>query len=230
MVEYQIVALKVIGSIPVIYPEMYNLILNFKKIDTLNNKNNKLKYIEKKYVSSIKILSNRNRYKNILTPIILKYDNLKMFNFAKTFNEFIFINKISLNQIAFLIMNQNTSNLKLNVFSKKLNFFFSTGILLVILNIFKKKSRKSIKSYRLLFNYILRKFFTKFININLFYVLLKNSKKNSFVITYIVKYLKITNFVLYYKTNTMINTKIKPKRSIKKKTKKKIIWKNNLIV
>jgi hypothetical protein len=114
------------------------------------------------------------------------------------------------------------------MFNKHNNFFFSIGIILVQLKLFKKNLRKSLKSYRLLFSYLSKKINRK--KINLIYVLLKNSKKNSFVTNYIFKLLNFSNIIFFYKPNNFINTNIKTKKSIKKKIKKKLIIRNNSIV
>lgn len=226
LVEYQIVALKVIGSNPVIYPFMYHLLINWYNLNTKVNK------ITNKNILNTIHFKNFNKNSIYLTNICNKvnfnYVNLKIFDTKKLFKNYIFINKTLIKNLCFLIFNQNTFNLKINMFNKHNNFFFSIGIILVQLKLFKKNLRKSLKSYRLLFSYLSKKINRK--KINLIYVLLKNSKKNSFVTNYIFKLLNFSNIIFFYKPNNFINTNIKTKKSIKKKIKKKLIIRNNSIV
>ena len=202
---------------------MYSLI---KNINNLNIKSYKI--INKRVIFLLELKKN---YKNSLitsSKLLLKHNNLKMFDFSKYLSNYIFFNKNASKKLFFLIINQNTFNLKINTFSKFNNFFFSVGIILMQLKLFKKKLRKSLKSYRLLFSYLNNKLNHN--KINQTYVLLKNSKKNSFVANYVFKLLNLTNIVFFYKPNNYVNTNIQNKRSIKKKIKKKLIIKNNQIL
>lgn len=176
----------------------------------------------------LNLKKNYSFYYKKITNIIQTYDNLKLFDFKKNFYNYIFINIVIKKKICFFVINQNSYNLKINVFSNYNNFFFSVGIILMYLKAFKKKLRKSFKSYRLLFSYLNNKI--NYNKIDISYILLKNSKKNSFIINFLLKSLSLSNYIFFYKPNNFINTKLKNKKSIKKKIKKKLILKNNIII
>lgn len=202
---------------------MYNLIKSF---NTISNKNYKVINYKSNYLSNSK--KNYYIFSKKESNMFFVHNNLKLFDLKRNFSNYIFINKFLIKKICFFVINQKTFNLKINVFGSYNNFFFSVGIILIYLKAFKKKLRKSLKSYRLLISYLNNKL--SYNKINLSYILLKNSKKNSFIVNFLIKNLNLSNYIFFYKPNNFIITTLKNKKSIKKKIKKKLLLKNNVII
>lgn len=130
-----------------------------------------------------------------------------------------------------ILVNFKNKQVKLNLclLDSNKQYLFTVGLILKILNLYKKSNRKNILFLKYLINYLIKKY------------LILHNKKTMFIIKGLVKnYIKVLyyfkqitlnfniNFFLINPIKIFNNLKIKKKRSIKRRLFKKLVDFNNI--
>lgn len=139
----------------------------------------------------------------------------------------------------FILLSLINKQPKINYLNLKKNFkkSYSIGLVLKILNIFKKSNRRSISSLKYVINFILKKDLLNQNDNNLinkgqnFGLIFKSLKKNFIKILYLFKNLVNMyrlNYIIFYPLKQFNFIKIKKIRSIKRRITKKLIEFNKI--
>ena len=237
MVEYQFVALKVVGSNPIIYPILFNFILKHRPGYYFLKKHKIRRRVFKKkkflffffnfwrflFNKKLKVLKRWDIYRNYN---IFKYcnlnPNLKQKNIVENNNNFI---------LQILYKKKITKG---TLFLNKTVTTLSIGSVLNYLKIFFKKSvRRSLSSLNVFLNYLKKVFLKKLSISNITNILLniKGFDNRLFVLrkkifSNILDKKIINNFFIFFFLNLKISfckKKDKKIKSIKKRLKKKIL-------
>ena len=237
MVEYQFVALKVVGSNPIIYPILFNFILKHRPgyYFLKKHKIRRRLFKKKKFLflffnfwrlffnKKLKVIKRWDIYKNYN---IFKYcninPNLKQKNIVENKNNFI------------LQILHKKKTAKGTLFLNKTITTLSIGSVLNYLKIFfRKKMRRSVSSLNVFLNY-LKKVFLKKLSLNNITNILLNIKGfdnklftlRKKIFSNILDNKIIDNFFIFFFLNLKLSfckKKDKKIKSIKKRLKKKIL-------
>ena len=162
--------------------------------------------------------------------LILKYNLLFFYNFLYKYIYTLYsINtykaQISLENL--ILVNFKHKQPKLNLLDLNIhkNFVFTIGLILKILNLYKKSNRKNIMFLKYLINYVVKKYSNTLVKKNIIFVI-KGLRKNFLKLIYFFK-LFIINFdinVFYINPIKIFkDLKLKKKRSIKRRLFKKLV-------
>jgi hypothetical protein len=134
----------------------------------------------------------------------------------------------------FIFVNFSKKQPKINILnvSKKKKFSYSIGLVLKILNLYKKSSRRNFSFVKYLVNYIIQKFFKQVVSTDSTALVIKGFVKNYLKVLYyfktLINILKIS--ILYINPVRDFSKSIqkKKKKSLKRRLYKKLVEFNNL--
>lgn len=154
---------------------------------------------------------------------LYNYINIK--NYINYYKNYLNINNI-------ILLNLNNKQAKINLLDLdiKKKYIFTIGLVLKILNIYKKSSRRSIQMLKYLINFLIKKYLITWSNKKFMFVI-KGLKKNFIKIVYFFKFIIYKfNIKFFYINPTKFFkiTKIKKIRSIKRRVYKKLITLNKI--
>lgn len=189
---------------------------------------------------------------NTLQNLILKKKKFKKYNFTLTLNKLkiskfyiiflynflynytaikkninMFYSSVKVNYI--MLINFKNKQLKFNVLDLNLKkkFVYSVGLILKILDLYKKSNRRATGMVKHLVNFILKKYyFLEFEKLNKVFLIVKGLRKNFIKLLYFFKLIiaKFNVNLFYINPLKSFNLKkIKKHRSIKKRVYKKLI-------
>lgn len=132
---------------------------------------------------------------------------------------------LQLNNILTLNLNSKQAKVNLLELDLKKKYIYTIGLILKILNIYKKSSRRSILMLKYLINFLIKKHLSTWHNKKFMFVI-KGFKKNFIKIIYFFKFLVFRFNINFFYINPLKSfkiTKIKKTRSIKRRIYKKLI-------
>jgi len=127
----------------------------------------------------------------------------------------------------FFLVNLKNKQIKINLFdfNKKKKFIYSIGLVLNLLNLYKKSNRRVVIMVKYLINFLIKKYLINW-NVKKFLLIIKGLKKNYIKILYYLKIIILKLNISFFFLNPLKNfsiTHLKRKRSIKKRIYKKLI-------
>lgn len=220
-------ALKVIGSNPVIYPILINTKLNISSIQKIKKKNFKKNvFLCNRIFTKILSLKQKNNF-FLEKNIFIKYFN-KVWVFLKNKPDFFF----KKNQNIFICISQKTFNPKGTISSVKCLNTFSVGLVVKYFKIKQNKYiRRSLKGVKVFLNFLKNVFEKRYNNEAFFKNIILNIVGCDYNLIFLKKTLKVflkknnkkKFFFLFNLKISFTKTKNKKIKSIKKRLKKKIL-------
>lgn len=139
-------------------------------------------------------------------------------------------NYLNINNIVLLNLVNKQAKVNLLDLDMKKKYIFTIGLVLKILNIYKKSSRRSIQMLKYLINFLIKKYIINWSNKKFMFVI-KGLKKNFIKIVYFFKFIIYKFNIKFFYINPVKFfkiTKMKKIRSIKRRVYKKLITFNKI--